>query len=47
MKKLITAYYSLPVTSSPAEFLTGLGNWGLSATEYRKAVRLAKQICQR
>jgi hypothetical protein len=36
------AYNKLPTTSSPEDFLEGLGNWGLNEREYRLAKRLAK-----
>lgn len=35
------AYDSLPVTSSPAEFMQGHGNWSLTETELASAKRLA------
>jgi hypothetical protein len=39
------AYYELPVTESPCEFLKGYGNWGLTEAEYKKAKRLARLAC--
>lgn len=39
------AYYELPVTESPCEFLKGYGNWGLTEAEYKKAKWLARLAC--
>jgi hypothetical protein len=46
-KKAKQAYYKLPVTAPPCEFMRGHGNWGLTEAEYRKARRLAKIVCKR
>jgi len=43
-ESLLDRYNALPVTSTPAEFLAGIGNWGLTEEEHKLATSLAKRI---
>lgn len=44
VEALLAAYYALPVTASPWEFVEGHGNWGLDEGDSARADELAREI---